>query len=114
MADRTERRLRDMLDAIEQIEGMLAEKTLEDLNGDRYLRAAYERFLEILSEASRHVPPDLKDAFPDIPWRRIADIGNHLRHAYQQIDTEVLWNIHPGGELDLLRSAVEQFLRSDR
>jgi len=83
MADRTERRLRDMLDAIEQIERMLAEKTLEDLNGDRYLRAAYERFLEILSEASRHVPPDLKDAFPDIPWRRIADIGNHLRHAYQ-------------------------------
>ncbi|MBB3978993.1 uncharacterized protein with HEPN domain [Rhizobium azooxidifex] len=72
-----------MLDAIEQIERMLAEKTLEDLNGDRYLRAAYERFLEILSEASRHVPPDLKDAFPDIPWRRIADIGNHLRHAYQ-------------------------------
>lgn len=114
MADRTERRLRDMLDAIEQIDGMLAEKTLEDLNGDRYLRAAYERFLEILSEASRHVPPDLKDAFPDIPWRRIADIGNHLRHAYQQIDTEVLWNIHSGGELDLLRSAVEQFLRSDR
>lgn len=114
MADRTERRLRDILDAIEQIERMLAEKTLEDLNGDRYLRAAYERFLEILSEASRHVPPDLKDAFPDIPWRRIADIGNHLRHAYQQIDTEVLWNIHSCGELDLLRSAVEQFLRSDR
>ena len=114
MADRAERRLRDMLDAIEQIEGMLAEKTLEDLNDDRYLRAAYERFLEILSEASRHVPPSLKDAFPDIPWRRIADIGNHLRHAYQQIDTEVLWNIRSGGDLALLRSAVEQLLRSNR
>lgn len=101
MTDRTRRRLSDILDAIEQIERMLAEKTLEDLRQDRTLRAAYERFLEILSEASRHVPSEMKDAYPDIPWRRIADIGNHLRHAYQQVDAEVLWNIHAGNDLDL-------------
>ncbi len=113
-ADRTERRLRDILDAINEIDRMLAGKTWEDFRLDRPLRAAFERFLEILSEASRHVPPHLKAEFPDIPWRRIADIGNHLRHAYQQVDPEILWNIHAGEDLSRLKAAAEHLLRPNR
>jgi uncharacterized protein with HEPN domain len=40
--------------------------------------------LEIISEASRHIPDDLKELAPDIPWRQIAAIGNLLRHEYQR------------------------------
>jgi uncharacterized protein with HEPN domain len=44
------------------------------------MQRAVERGLEIISEASRHVPPDLQAPETEIPWRQIAAIGNLLRH----------------------------------
>ncbi len=54
---------------------------------------AVERAFEILSEASRHLPPELKARYPDINWRGIADIGNVLRHAYDGVNRFQLWDI---------------------
>ena len=110
MNDRTIYRLRDIIDAIDQIDRLLAGKVFEDAQTDRVLRAAFERFLEILSEASRHIPPELKQLAPNTPWRRIGDIGNHLRHAYQRVDAELLWNLHADGSLADLRRVVAEFL----
>ena len=50
-----------------------------------------ERGLEILSEASRHLPDELKSRHPHIPWRNVAGIGNVLRHAYEKISAPVIW-----------------------
>jgi uncharacterized protein with HEPN domain len=57
------------------------------------MQRAVERGLEIISEASCHVPDDLKTLVPDIPWRQIAAIGNLLRHEYQRADIRATWNI---------------------
>ncbi|WP_394892866.1 DUF86 domain-containing protein [Mesorhizobium sp. AaZ16] len=89
MEDRAVYRLRDIIDAIDQIYLLLEGKTFADVQKDRILRAAFERFLEILSEASRHLPAELKAKAPETPWRRIGDIGNHLRHAYNRVDAEI-------------------------
>ncbi len=67
------------------IERVTAGKTLEEYSADPDLAAAVERYLERLSEASRHVPETLKQKHPNIDWRAIADIGNVLRHAYDKI-----------------------------
>ena len=57
------------------------------------MQRAVERGLEIISEASRHIPADLKALAPDIPRRQIAAIGNLLRHEYQRADDMAAWNI---------------------
>ena len=57
------------------------------------MQRAVERGLEIISEASRHVPDGLKALTPGIPWRQIAAIGNLLRHEYQRADIKATWNI---------------------
>ena len=90
MGDRTNFRLKDIVDAIDQIHALLKSKSYQDLVTDKIVKAAFERFLEILSEASRHIPEGMKANRPDIPWRRISDIGNHLRHAYDRVDSEIL------------------------
>lgn len=110
MVDRTIFRLNDIVDAIDQIDLLLADKSFRDVIGDRILRAAFERFLEILSEASRHVPEDLKASAPDMQWSRIAAIGNHLRHAYHRVDAEILWRLYEEGELAKLRDVIAGFL----
>lgn len=92
MSERTLFRLRDICDAIAEIDALLENAEFATVQKDRVMRAAFERFLEILSEASRHVPEELRATEPDILWTRIAAIGNHLRHAYHRVDFEILWN----------------------
>lgn len=110
MDDRTLYRLRDIVDAVDQIDRLLDRKTFDNLQTDRFLRASFERFVEILSEASRHIPQSLKDEAPQLPWPRIGAIGNHLRHAYHRVDAEILWRIHADGELAALRDVVSAFV----
>jgi uncharacterized protein with HEPN domain len=73
MGDRTNFRLKDIVDAIDQIQVLLHNKSYQDLVKGKVTKAAFERFLEILSEASRHIPEALKANRPDIPWRRVSD-----------------------------------------
>lgn len=47
--------------------------------------------LEIISEASRRLGPELKARHPGIPWRDIADAGNFYRHAYHRVSLDNVW-----------------------
>lgn len=85
--------LAEMLDAIEGIERHTAGKSLVDFKQDWLLRLATQRALEIISEASRHLPSDLLAQTPDIPWRQIHGLGNVLRHEYHRIADEVIWSV---------------------
>ncbi len=80
-----------ILDAIANIEEDLAGVEFEKFQTDRRLRQLLERNLEIISEASRSLPQDLKDTEQEIPWKAIAGIGNILRHDYHKTYPMVLW-----------------------
>jgi uncharacterized protein with HEPN domain len=107
---RTEQRLRDIIDAVTDIESLLAGKNFLDLNRDKHLRAAFERYIEILSEASRHIPAELKVQSSHIPWADVASIGNHIRHAYHRVDPEVLWTTFERGDLAEVKAACIAFI----
>jgi uncharacterized protein with HEPN domain len=87
--------------AIDDIRGALAGQTKASFTDNMMLRLAVERLLEIISEASRHIPVDMKAKEPNINWRRLADLGNWLRHAYHRTDPGILWDMI---ENDLARS----------
>jgi uncharacterized protein with HEPN domain len=108
--NRSSFRIGDVVDAINQIEFLADNLSFKDFNADRVKRAAFERFIEIISEASRHLPDELKETNPEIEWRNIAAIGNHLRHAYHRADAEILWNLHDFGHLRKLKAACLKFL----
>ncbi len=86
-------RLMDMREAIEEIGALTADTDYDDFAVDWASQRAVERGLEIISEASRHMPDAYKGMEPDIPWRQIAAIGNLLRHEYQRTDSLLVWNI---------------------
>lgn len=109
MAANIRDRLAHMQDAIGNIRRLRANASDEMVRRDPILRAALERFFEIVSEASRHVPEDQRAAHPAIPWKPIAGIGNVLRHAYDGVDIDLLLNT-AGSELDALEQAVAQIL----
>ena len=111
MARDARQRLQDIAENIEFIEKLLSRTTLTELQRDRISSAALERFLAIVSEASRHLPADLTHRFPQVPWRRIADLGNVLRHSYQHIDPGILWDISRT-QLPALKAVVTEMIQA--
>ena len=94
MARRSQRlRLLDIEAQMAAIEAAVTGRTATDLRADWLLRSAVERGVEIISESSRHRDAELVAAHPDIQWRRVADIGNWLRHAYEQVDPALILGI---------------------
>jgi len=51
------------------------------------------RNLELVGEAATHVPDDVRQAHPQVPWRMIIATRNRLIHAYLGIDNDTLWSI---------------------
>lgn len=51
------------------------------------------RNLELIGEAATHIPDDVCQANPQIPWRRIIATRNRLIHGYLGIDNDTLWSI---------------------
>jgi len=84
--------VRHILEAITNIETDTAGYDFEKFRADRRTRQLVERNLEILSEASRRLPEELKLDEARIPWRAIAGIGNVLRHDYHEAYPTVLWD----------------------
>lgn len=102
-------RLEDILDASRSIEEFVAGKSFDDYQNQIMLRLAVERCIEIISEASRHIPPVMKAKHPAVPWRNIADIGNVLRHAYRSVDRHIMWEVATR-HIGTLQHAVERML----
>ena len=74
----------------------LAGRFVENMDYEAFradLRTIYAvtRCLEIISEATRPLPDDLKGRHPSIPWKRIAGAGNVYRHDYEDVAAHYLW-----------------------
>lgn len=102
--------LEQMLEAICDIEQIVAGRSFEAYAAHRLTRRAVERCIEIISEASRRLPPDLRDRHAEIPWPKIAGIGNVLRHDYDVVNDATIWH---AAMVDLLplKAAVAGLLR---
>ena len=103
-------RLEDILEAIQEIQAFTSGRTFDDYMTTPMLRRAVERNVEVISEASRHIPRDLKARHRKIPWRSIAGVGSVLRHGYKLIRDDEIWRIAMT-ELEPLKAAAEGMLR---
>jgi uncharacterized protein with HEPN domain len=86
-------RLTDIIEAADLIRSEMAGVTLDAFETDRRKRWLVERGIEIISEASRRLPGDMTARHPEIPRPKVAGIGNVLRHDYQDVAHDVLWQV---------------------
>ena len=114
MPPTVEDRLRDIREAIVQIEQLTGDVDLEQFTSNLVSRLATERLLEIVCGASRHIPDDdKKAALTTIHWRKMIDFGNLLRHAYHSTDVNIVWDVIRN-ELPALKSFVDGKLSARR
>ena len=98
--------LRNIQLATDFTEGM----SYETFRADVRTVYAVTRCLEIISEASRRLPKQLKARRADIPWTDIAGAGSVYRHSYEDVLERILWETLQHG-LEPLKAVVEEELR---
>ena len=110
--------LADILDNLERIEGYVTGLDREGFGGDTLRRDAVERCLERICEAAFRLGEKAAQLVPSQPWGDIRGMGNRLRHAYDRIDLDVLWNTVrdrlPSLKVDVERALAGLQTRNDR
>lgn len=104
-------RLQHISESIDRLERMTAGKSFDDDLADVVLHDAVERNVERISEASRHIPADLKAKAPEIPWKEVGAVGNVLRHDYDGVRDSRVWSILHD-DIPALKAAIDKLLRS--
>jgi uncharacterized protein with HEPN domain len=84
-------RLRDMLDRGERILHYTDDRAENDLVIDQQFQDAVLHCFLILGEAATQVSQATKEKHPQLPWRDMIGIRNHIVHGYTRLDLEIVW-----------------------
>jgi len=84
--------LKDILDAMSAIERFVEGVEFEDFKMNDEKSSAVIRKFEIIGEATKNVPEDIKQKNPDIPWKEMAGFRDKLIHFYFGIKYELIWH----------------------
>jgi uncharacterized protein with HEPN domain len=83
--------LKDILAAIESIEGFVGKMGLDTFGADDKTVSAVIRKLEILGEACKGIPEEVRQNHPNLPWKEMAGMRDKLIHLYFGVDHQLVW-----------------------
>lgn len=83
--------LEDILDSVEKVSRFVQGMTYEQFANDDKTSYAVIRALEIIGEATKHIPESIRTDHPLVPWREMAGIRDKLIHDYFGVNHKVIW-----------------------
>jgi uncharacterized protein with HEPN domain len=101
--------LRDILDATEKALQFVEGIRYEEFADDEKSQFAVYHALEVIGEAARHVPADLRGKYPEVNWRAMSGMRDKLVHAYFGVNLEVVWRT-VREDLPILRTQLPDIL----
>lgn len=83
---------------------------LKKMGADQRTTDAVVRNFEIIGEAVKRLPKELRDQYPVIPWKRVAGFRDALIHGYDKVNLVEVWNVVTN-ELGSLESVIQQMIK---
>jgi len=83
--------LEDILESIDRIELFVENMDFEAFKADDKTSSAVIRKLEIIGEAVKGVPEDIRQSHPHVPWKEMAGMRDKLIHFYFGVDHQLVW-----------------------
>ena len=105
--------LEDILESVEHIQRFLDGVSEDEFYENVEKQDAVLRRLEIIGEAVKHLPDEIREDHPDIPWRQIAGMRDIIIHEYFGITLEMVWVVATEDILDL-KTRVEEIIESNK
>lgn len=85
-------RIRDILDAIAEIQKFIQGVDFASFRDDDKLVRAVEMNFIIIGEAASQIPEEIEEQYPAIPWHLMRAMRNRIVHVYFQIDEKLMWD----------------------
>jgi len=104
--------IEDVLESIELMENYIANMNFEDFKRDRKTVDAVVRNFEIIGEASRNIPDEIKNKYQDVDWKGIIGLRNRIAHEYFGVSLAIVWHILKQ-ELPPLKEKMKQILEKE-
>lgn len=85
--------LSDIMTSMNRIEVYIGEITFDEFRETSLIVDAVIRNFEIIGEASKNIPREIRERNPELPWGKMYGLRNLVSHAYFGIDYEMIWEI---------------------
>jgi uncharacterized protein with HEPN domain len=102
--------LDDILAAIEKIENYVKGLTFKEFSEDSKTVDAIVRNFEIIGEATKRIPLETKEKYPQIPWKMMAGTRDKLIHEYFGVNLQVMWKAVKE-DIPPLKRSIKQLLQ---
>lgn len=85
--------IEDILESIEKIQRYIKNLDYKKFKDNELVADAVIRNLEIIGEASKNIPDNIRAKYPNVPWRRMIGLRNITAHEYFGVDLNIIWEI---------------------
>lgn len=104
--------LQDIIDYAESAENFIKGLNFKEFEEDKKTYFAVIRALEVIGEAIRYIPEEIKKKYQEIPWPQIVGFRNTVIHEYFGIDKKIVWDTVKN-DIPFLKNAINRILEDE-